>query len=368
MKDNNAWVEKYRPTKLDDICSQENIITALKSSLINKNIPHLIFYGPSGSGKTSTILALARDLFGESNCSNRIIELNASDERGINIIRDKIKIYAKQAVKDLAIGPPWKIIILDEADTMTIDSQFALRRIMEQYAKITRFCIICNYYNKIIDPIISRCSLCRFKPIKSDEMIEKLKYICKQENILCDYKILNKINFISRGDLRKAINLLQKCYSMECNILYHIQEKTLPIPQEVPMKIEIGSIENNLYLFNNNSDISMNTIGYTDTNKNDILNELSGLLPDKLFNEFMYKILKKDINNVHLILNYIYREGYSIINQILLFHHYIINSNLTSCQKSAILCKLAEIDQNLIKGNDEYIQYLNLIYYIMIIT
>ena len=169
-------------------------------------------------------------------------------------------------------------------------------------------------------------------------MIEKLKYICKQENILCDYKILNKINFISRGDLRKAINLLQKCYSMECNILYHIQEKTLPIPQEVPMKIEIGSIENNLYLFNNNSDISMNTIGYTDTNKNDILNELSGLLPDKLFNEFMYKILKKDINNVHLILNYIYREGYSIINQILLFHHFQLFPKIGHSAREMINC------------------------------
>ena len=150
MTDNNfSWVEKYRPKKLDDITSQTNIILSLKSVLLTKNIPHLIFYGPSGCGKTSTIIALSKELFGES-INDKIIELNASDERGINIIREKIKNYAKQSVKSINGEPSWKIIILDEADTMTPDSQFALRRIMEQYSKITRFCIICNYHNKKI--------------------------------------------------------------------------------------------------------------------------------------------------------------------------------------------------------------------------
>ena len=324
MNNNYLWVEKYRPEKLDDICSQTNIIKSLKSSIYNKNLPHLIFFGPSGCGKTSTIIALAKELFGLENYNNRIIELNASDERGINVIREKIKTYAKQSIKNIDNLPPWKIIILDEADTMTIDSQFALRRIMEQYSKITRFCIICNYHNKIIDPIISRCSLFRFKPILHDEIISKLTFICVNENINYSLNILNKIILNSRGDLRKAINLLQKCYAT-----------------------------NNLFKSCNELSI-------------DILYELSGLIPECIFNNLIKYIFLKDNNNVELIVNNIYNDGYSIINQILLFHDFIINSNLSSDKKANIICKIAEIDQNLIKGCDEYIQFMHLVYYIMI--
>lgn len=199
---NYSWVEKYRPENLDEISAQINVVKSLKSAIVTKNIPHLIFFGPSGCGKTSTIIALSKELFGDY-YSDRIIELNASDERGINIIRDKIKNYAKQAIKNIKDAPPWKIIILDEADTMTSDSQFALRRIMEQYSKVTRFCIICNYHNKIIDPIISRCSLFRFKPVESKDILNKLKYICQKENFNCNEKILEKIISFCRGDLEK---------------------------------------------------------------------------------------------------------------------------------------------------------------------
>jgi replication factor C subunit 2/4 len=338
MNTNYSWVEKYRPNKLDDICSQSNIINSLKSVVVNKNIPHLIFFGPSGCGKTSTILALAKDLFGINNYMNRIIEFNASDERGINIVRDKIKNYAKQSVKVIDNIPPWKIIILDEADTMTMDSQFALRRIMEQYAKITRFCIICNYHNKIIDPIISRCSLCKFKSIEDSKIISKLQFICEKENISCTDIILNKIVKISRGDLRKAINLLQKCYTIEPNILYSSSNEKISI------------------LYNN-----INNDKYED-----ILHELSGLLPNSIFNNLIKHIWLKDTNKIDKLLNEIYINGYSIINQIILFHDYIITTDLSSEKKSKIMCKLAEIDQNLIKGCDEYIQFMNLIYFIMI--
>ena len=213
MSNNHSWVEKYRPTNLDEITAQTIIINALKNVLITKKIPHLLFYGPSGSGKTSTILALARELFKTDISTNRIIELNASDERGINIIRDKIKKYSKQIMNTNNNLPPWKLIILDEADTMTPDSQFALRRIMEQYSKITRFCIICNYHTKIIDPIISRCAIFHFKPISEENILNKLQIICTKENINYNYEILTKIIELSRGDLRKAINFLQKCYS-----------------------------------------------------------------------------------------------------------------------------------------------------------
>jgi replication factor C subunit 2/4 len=316
--DRNMWVEKYRPNKLDDIVEQNNIINFLKNALITKNIPHLIFFGPSGCGKTSTILALAKELFGNDHYKERIIELNASDERGINMIRDKIKIYAKQSVNNLKNAPPWKIIILDEADTMTPDSQFALRRIMEQYSKITRFCIICNYHHKIIEPIISRCSLFRFKPINNIDLISKLNNISYIENINCSEIILSKIIDISRGDLRKAINLLQKCYNI-----------------------------------------------YGDKFNNELLDEISGIIPINKFNILIENILKKNMDFVDKYINQLYLDGYSLVNQILLFHNYIIKSDLNSNIKAQICFKIIEIDQQLIKGSDEFIQFMNLVYFIM---
>jgi replication factor C subunit 2/4 len=316
---NNSWVEKYRPSNLNEISAQTNVIKSLKSSIHTKNIPHLIFFGPSGCGKTSTILALSKELFGTANYSDRIIELNASDERGINVVREKIKKYAKQSVNNIKDIPSWKIIILDEADTMTTDSQFALRRIIEQYSKITRFCIICNYHNKIIDPIISRCSVFRFKPIESTEIIKKLKYICGKEDLKCSDKILEKIIDICRGDLRKAINLLQKCY---------------------------------------------NSLG--DKVNEELLDEISGIIPSSKFNKLMEHVINKETEIVDQLINQLFLEGYSLVNQIIIFHNFIIKSELTSDQKSNILCKLADIDQNLIKGCDEYIQFIKLVYHIMI--
>jgi len=317
---NYLWVEKYRPNHLDEISAQSNIIQSLRSAIKTKNIPHLIFFGPSGCGKTSTIISLAKDLFGEENYTDRIIELNASDERGINIIREKIKTYSKQSIKDIKDAPPWKIIVLDEADTMTTDSQFALRQIMEKYSKITRFCIICNYYNKIIDPIISRCALFRFKPIDSENIMKKLKYICEKEKVNCSDKLLNKIINICQGDLRKAVNLLQK---------------------------------------SNNS--------YDENINNELLDDVSGIIPLNNFNKLMEYILNKDDKNVDAIINKFNLDSYSLVNQIMIFHSYIIDSNLDSKKKSLILCKLAEIDQSLVKGCDEYIQFMNIVYYIMIV-
>jgi len=312
------WVEKYRPTKLDEITSQNNIIETLRKSIITQNIPHLIFYGPSGCGKTSTILALAKELFGKKYYSDRIIELNASDERGINVVRDKIKMYAKQSVNLNDTIPPWKIIILDEADTMTSDSQFALRRIMEEYSKVTRFCIICNYYNKIIEPIVSRCSLYCFKPITDLEINNKLVSICNLENIIYSDNILNKIIKISRGDLRKAINYLQK-YGNSNNLLF----------------------------------------------KEQLLDEIFGIIPKNTFDDLFKYIYDKDIINVDKLINKIYLDGYSIINQIVLFHDYIIESDLKCSQKSQIINKITDIDQSLIKGCDEFIQLMRLIYFII---
>jgi DNA polymerase III delta prime subunit len=180
MNSKLVWTEKYRPQTLNDIFSQDKNISLLNSKKFQKNIPHLLFSGPPGCGKTSTIFAFVRDIYGE-NYQNNIIEFNSFHERGINMIREKIKYFAKQ----IGNSSKWKIIILDEADTITQDSQFALRRIMEQYSKNTRFCIICNYINKIIEPIISRCSHFIFNNIPNENIKKYLQYIiqCEQINI-----------------------------------------------------------------------------------------------------------------------------------------------------------------------------------------
>ncbi|KAI0312728.1 P-loop containing nucleoside triphosphate hydrolase protein, partial [Amylostereum chailletii] len=144
------WVEKYRPKTIDDVSAQEHIVAVLEKTLSSTNLPHMLFYGPPGTGKTSTILALARQLYGPDNFRTRVLELNASDERGISIVRDKVKNFARQTPRAQTVAsdgkvypcPPYKIIILDEADSMTQDAQAALRRIMENYARITRFCLV----------------------------------------------------------------------------------------------------------------------------------------------------------------------------------------------------------------------------------
>lgn len=312
------WVEKYRPKSLNEVTSQGNIIESLRKTLFTRNLPHLIFYGPSGCGKTSTILALAKELFGKEYWSDRIIELNASDERGINIVRDKIKMYAKKSIKENPNIPPWKIIILDEADTMTADSQFALRRIMEEYSNITRFCIICNYHDKIIEPIISRCSLFSFKPISNSNIINKLKLISLKEECNFNDNLINKICKFSRGDLRKAINLLQNC---------------------------------------NNS--------FSNAENEKLLDEFSGIIPKEKSDLLFKYIFDKDLNNINKIIEEIYIQNYSLVNQITYFHDFIFQSNLNDDQKIKIINKLSDIDQNLIKGCDEYIQLMRLVYYIV---
>jgi replication factor C subunit 2/4 len=317
MSDN--WVEKYRPVKLDDVYSQNTTISSLKAIIQCQNMPHMIFYGPSGSGKTSTIHALAREIFGDE-WKNRIIEYNASDERGINVVRDKIKTHAKQITKQIDGLPPWKIIVLDEADTMTTDSQFALRRIIEQYSKITRFCMICNYYYKIIDPIISRCALFRFKPIDNISITNKLMEIA---NIEVNQKlniVAQTIANLSKGDMRRAINLLQ------CSIGVNI------------------------------------TIEQT----NKILEKSAGLMDINLFNKIKKAILTKNTKDLDENIEIMVLEGYSLVNQINLFYDFVKTLDIEEEKKSNIIYKIVEIDYNLANFSDEFIQLTSLCYYIMI--
>jgi replication factor C subunit 2/4 len=206
------WVEKYRPRKMEDVAHQDEVVRALQKSIITGNLPHLLFYGPPGTGKTSTILAIARELFGPELARQRVLELNASDERGIKVVREKVKAFASVSAGDAVKGypcPPYKIIVLDEADSMTPDAQAALRRTMEDHSRSTRFCIICNYVSRIIEPLTSRCAKFRFRPLEQDAMRARLRYICQQEGLDASDETLDGLARCSEGDLRKAITYLQ---------------------------------------------------------------------------------------------------------------------------------------------------------------
>ncbi|MEM3411973.1 MAG: replication factor C small subunit [archaeon] len=199
------WVEKYRPKKLKEIVGHEEIIKRLENYVQTKNLPNFLFAGPAGVGKTATVLALAHELFKDT-ISQNFLELNASDERGIDVIRGKIKDFAAT----LPYGDvKFKIIFLDEADALTKDAQNALRRTMETYANTTRFCLSCNYSSRIIEPIQSRCVLLRFKPLSKEEIIKRLKMIAEKEKVNCTDDGYEALVYASEGDLRKAINLLQ---------------------------------------------------------------------------------------------------------------------------------------------------------------
>lgn len=316
------WIDKYRPKKLNDILYQYDIINILKNNMLKENLPHLLFYGPPGTGKTSTILAIANELFGKK-INERVLELNASDERGINVVRHKILTFAKTSINPDNDIPSFKIIILDEADAMTIDAQSALKKMIENYSKITRFCLICNYINQIIEPILSRCMKCRFKAINIYNISLKLKEISIKENFVINDEFINKISELSKGDLRKGIIFLQHVYY-------------------------INSYSNNLTI----NDIYECT------------NTISPQILSNLFNKFLLNplITAADISK---IIDIFILKSYSIYNIIEQLYNIIIqNDNITDIQKSLICTHIAHTENKLIDGSNEYIQLLNIFLYI----
>lgn len=208
------WLEKYRPKKLSEVVGQEQAVERMKAFLKTKNIPHMLLAGPAGCGKTSVVLALARELYGEL-IGECFLELNASDERGIDVVRGRVKDFARTLpLADV----PYRLILLDEADSLTDDAQHALRRTMEKYSENTRFALSCNYSSKIIEPIQSRCAIFRFRPLESKDIKKIIEKIAEREKIKLDAKAVEAVVYVADGDARRAINLLQGASALSSSV------------------------------------------------------------------------------------------------------------------------------------------------------
>ena len=203
--DHTIWIERYRPATLADIVGQDEIVERLQSYVRSGSLPHLLFTGPAGVGKTTAAVALAREFFGETWQMN-FRELNASDERGIDVVRNQIKEFARTSPLG---GAEFKILFLDEADALTTDAQAALRRTMETYARTCRFVLSCNYSSKIIDPIQSRCAIYRFRPLGPAAIGEEIRRIAAAEGLTVGDDAVDAIAYVAQGDMRRAINALQ---------------------------------------------------------------------------------------------------------------------------------------------------------------
>ncbi len=208
------WTEKYRPSKFTELVGQDEIVQRVESLTKSLNIPHLLFAGPAGTGKSTLALIIVKDLFGDA-WRDSYLELNASDERGINIVREKVKDFARTK----SIGQvPFKIIFLDEADALTPEAQQALRRTMENYSATCRFILSCNYSSKIIDPIQSRCAIFRFKLLEKKDIEKVINKISEQEKIIITPEAMDILYEGSEGDCRRCINLLQSTASISPSI------------------------------------------------------------------------------------------------------------------------------------------------------
>lgn len=289
-------------------------------------LPHLLFYGPPGTGKTSTIHAAAAELYGPTLAKSLKMELNASDERGIQVVRDKIKGFASRVVGTAAAeaaaeaagrssAPTFKLIILDEADSLTPSAQTALRRTMEVYSKVTRFCLICNYVSRIIDPLVSRCAVFRFKPLAPAAMKARLRFIATGESLALSDETLDALLHVSHGDLRKAITTMQSGAALFGAAL---------APAQVI--------------------------------------EAAGELPDPLADRIFGVVAKQDFRQVQTAAKDTVLSGYSMAAVVdKLFDRVVADDSLTDLVKAGMMERLARASRAVAEGCDEQLHMLDLV-------
>lgn len=301
----SIWTEKYRPSSFEEIRGQHSIVEKVKAFVQQKNMPHLLFSGPAGVGKTTLALVIARQLFGDSWRQN-MLELNASDERGIDIVRIKVKDFARtKAIGDV----PFKIIYLDESDALTREAQQALRRTMENYTQTCRFILSCNFSSKILDPIQSRCAIFRFKPLSEAETYGVINHIAQQEGLKLSTEVKKALYEVCDGDCRRLENILQSCAVMSKAIGLELVYSMASVakPREV--------------------------------------NEVLSVAVKGNFPEARKKLLD-------LMLNY-GLSGLDIIKQI---QKEIWNLQLDDRRKVELLDKCGEVEFRMVEGSDDYVQ------------
>lgn len=317
------WIEKYRPSEIKDIVGHTDIVNMILNSIKSGSLPHLLLHGPPGTGKTSTILALTRSVFGKELSKSRVVELNASDDRGINAVREKIKTLAKFSLKgdvneEGVKVPPYKIIILDEADSMTGDAQSALRKIMEDRCGVTRFVIICNYVDKILDAIKSRCAIINFPRINISAAKKKIIEIIEKEKLEgINDNIIDLIVSTSDGDLRKGIMTLQ-------NVKYYLQYFTGTISKE------------NVF-------------------------EISGFGENYVYENIFTKCKILDAKDVVVFAKELYRQGFPINNILKKLLDVNLNDDGDDIKKAELAMSFSTIQKRLVDGSNEYLEMINIL-------
>lgn len=361
------WVEKYRPRTLDEVKSQEHATETLRRMVNASNLPHLLLYGPPGTGKTSTILALSRELFGPELFSNRVLELNASDERGLAVVRERVKNFAQQALihapsskeyREKYPCPPFKIIILDEADSLTQDAQSALRRTMEIYSKITRFCLCCNYVTRIIDPVASRCSKFRFKALDGGHAKERIEEILRLEGVNYDQGVVEKALLVSDGDLRRAINLLQSAARLAGAVAGAGATNGHTTKKGRKKKV-VDDEDEEMADADTDGDASK-----TAAIKVSDIDEISGIFPPEIAEQLIGVLQQGNTRNYNAVaaqISDIAASGYSANEVLLALYNKIIYDDMVDSKKKYKLTLLfSEMDKRLIDGVDEHLTMLDM--------